>query len=53
MIFEVKIKKNTTFRDVNYKKGESYIVGKKAYRVLNAWKALDNKKESKEININK
>ena len=52
-MYKIKLKKDTTFRGVDYKKGESYTVGIKEYRVLKSWKALDNKKESKKEDNNK
>ena len=52
-MYKIKLKKDITFRGVDYKKGESYEVGIKEYWVLKSLKALDNKKESKKEDINK
>ena len=52
-MYKIKLKKDITFRGVDYEKGKSYEVGIKEFRVLKSLKALDNKKESKKENINK
>ena len=49
---KVKITKNCEFRGVKYKKGETYTVEGKAYRVLKIWKAIakpTNDSKKKEI----
>ena len=52
-MYKIKLKKDITFRGVDYKKGESYEVGIKEYRVLKSLIALDDNKESKKEDINK
>ena len=51
---KVKIKKDCEFRGVEYKKGETYTVEGKAYRVLKIWDAIAKPtNESKEKEVQK
>ena len=46
-MYKIKLKKDYSFRGVDYKKGESYEVSIKVFRVLKSEGVLDTKKKSK------
>ena len=51
---KVKITKDCEFRGVEYKKGETYTVEGKAYRVLKMWNVISKPtNESKEKEVQK
>ena len=46
-MYKIKLKKDYSFRGVDYKKGEFYEVSIKVFRVLKSEGVLDTKKKSK------